>query len=461
MRLAATFSCPSDGSRPRLCLRQRPGRLPAVALVAILVLGALPSGALASGLLELYKRAEEVDPNLKRSEKERVIADLQEDQAKAGWFPRLTGQASRSRTTQTQIISGRPETTEKYTQDQYNVTLTQPIYSGGRNWLALDIAEITQEQADATVSGSRQELMIQVAQAYFDILNAREEVDLAEREVNRVDEHLDRAQAQFEVGTGDIVGVREAEARRDQANTRLIRARNALNTAKQRLRQLIRRPVPELDGVEEVNLLAPDPGTPEKWVERALDANPQLAQTRTELSIARKNAELARRERWPQLSAQAQYSKVEGGSFITQDEQTSASLQLEWPIYQGGEVSARADIEDTRAAQTRLQLDDQQETVRVETVQAFYDWESAMEEVRSLRAQVRSAETQLEAIQTGFEVGRRTSVDVLDAQQEYFAALQSLAEARHRYLVSRLQLKAASGVLSLADLRSANRQLAN
>ncbi|MFB6358002.1 MAG: TolC family protein, partial [Thiohalorhabdaceae bacterium] len=136
-------------------------------------------------------------------------------------------------------------------------------------------------------------------------------------------------------------------------------------------------------------------------------------------------------------------------------------LQLEWPLYQGGEVSARANIEETRAAQTRLQLDDQQETVRVETVQAFYDWESAMEEVRSLRAQVRSAETQLEAIQTGFEVGRRTSVDVLDAQQEYFAALQSLAEARHSYLVSRLQLKAAAGVLNLADLRSVNRQLAD
>jgi len=126
---------------------------------------------------------------------------------------------------------------------------------------------------------------------------------------------------------------------------------------------------------------------------------------------------------------------------------------------QGGGVSAKANIEETRAAQTRLQLDDQQEQIQVETVQAFYDWESSMEEVRSLRAQVRSAKTQLEAIQTGFEVGRRTSVDVLDAQQEYFNALQSLAQARHSYLLSRLQLKAATGVLSMADLRTANRQL--
>jgi len=253
--------------------------------------------------------------------------------------------------------------------------------------------------------------------------------------------------------------VREAEARRDQARTRLIRARNALRTAKQRLRRYIRRPVPELSRVSDVTLVAPDPGDPQKWVDRAFEQNPQLVQTRKQLAIAKKNAELARRERWPELSAQAQYSKLEGGTFIAEDEQKSASLQLNWPIFQGGGVSAKANIEETRAAQTRLQLDDQQEQIQVETVQAFYDWESSMEEVRSLRAQVRSAKTQLEAIQTGFEVGRRTSVDVLDAQQEYFNALQSLAQARHSYLLSRLQLKAATGVLSMADLRTANRQL--
>ncbi|HKJ87088.1 MAG TPA: TolC family protein, partial [Gammaproteobacteria bacterium] len=104
-------------------------------------------------------------------------------------------------------------------------------------------------------------------------------------------------------------------------------------------------------------------------------------------------------------------------------------------------------------------LDDQQEQVQVQTTQAFYDWQSAMQEVRSLRAQVRSAKTQLDAVQTGFEVGRRTSIDVLDAQQEYFDALRNLAQARNRYLVSRLKLKSSAGVLNLSDLKAVNRQL--
>jgi outer membrane protein len=440
--------------RPLSAARSGPGGL----LLALLLAG-VPSGAAASGLMELYQRAESVDPTLERAQKDRDIANFQEDQARAGLMPSLTGQASRSRTNQTQVISGQPSSTTDFTQDQYSVTLSQPLFMGGRTWIAMDIAEVSQDQATAAISGARQDLMLQVAQAYFDVLNAREEVDLAEREVRRVSEHLERAQAQFEVGTGDIVGVREAEARRDQARTRLIRARNNLRTAKQRLRRFIRQPVPELARVNEVTLVAPEPKDAEVWVDRAFEGHPQLVQTRKQLTINRKNAELARRERWPEVTAQAQYSKVEGGSFFTEDEQKSASIRLNWPIFQGGAVSAEADIEETRAAQTRLQLDDQQETVRVETVQAFYDWESSMEEVRSLRAQVRSAETQLEAVQTGFEVGRRTSVDVLDAQQEYFSALQSLAEARHRYLLSRLQLKAAAGVLSMADLQAANRQL--
>ncbi|HKJ71329.1 MAG TPA: TolC family outer membrane protein [Gammaproteobacteria bacterium] len=448
---------PSPGHAGR---RHAPrGPKPAGRLLLALGLLVLPAWAGASGLLDLYQRAEEVDPNLQRAEKQRVIANYQEDQARSGIMPSLTGSASRSRTNEKQTTNFSGSSSTDYTQDNYSLTLTQPLFSGGRTWISLDIAQEGQDQATAAVSSARQDLMMQVAQAYFDVLDGESEVNLAQREVRRVKQHLDRAQAQFDVGTGDIVGVREAEARRDQARTRLIRARNTLRTAKQRLRRLIRRPVPELKPVEDVTLVAPDPDQPAPWVDRALEQHPQLTQTRKQLTIDRKQAELARRERWPQISAQAQYSKVEGGSFFTEDEQKSASIQLQWPIYQGGAVSAKANIAETQAAQTRLQLDDEQENIRVNTVQAFYDWQSAMQEVRSLRAQVRSAKTQLEAVQTGFEVGRRTSVDVLDAQQEYFSALQDLANARHRYLLSRLQLKASAGVLSMADLRSANRQL--
>ncbi|MFP4559950.1 MAG: TolC family outer membrane protein [Thiohalorhabdus sp.] len=412
-------------------------------------------------LLELYRTAEEVSPTLEETQGQRRIADYQEDEAEAGFFPSLTGQASRSWTEETQVVSGiqADSDTTTFTQDQYSFTLTQPLFMGGRTWLAVDIAEQAQRQAEVQVSAARQELMVQVAEAYFGVLDAQEEKDLAEREMRRVREHLDRAQAQFDVGTGDITGVREAEARRDQSRTGLIRARNNLQTAKERLRRLIRQQPPTLDKVEEVTLADPELPDPEDWVDRALEEHPELARLREQLDIDRSNVELAKRERWPEISAQAQYSKVEGGSFFTSDEATSASLQVNWPIFQGGRVSATANIRQEEASQTRLQLDDQQEQVREQTTQAFYDLESTMQEVRSLRAQVRSAETQLEAVQTGFEVGRRTSIDVLDAQQEYFDALRDLAQARNQYLLSRLRLKSAAGTLTMADLEEANRQL--
>ncbi len=432
-----------------------------------LALGTTCGSAEAVGLSELYQRAAEVDPNLERTHKERTLAELEEDEALSGIFPSLTGQASvtRTRNTQsirtrnTQSIQGRGATTTDFTQQTYTATLTQPLYSGGRTWIAKEIAEVSQSRADASIQATRQDLMLEVATAYFDVLNGQEEVTLAEREINRVKEQLERARARFEVGTGDIVGVREAEASRDQARTQLIQARNRLRVAKQRLRRLIRKPLPPLNKAKEVHLEPPEPPKSAAWVDKALKSHPRLEELNKQLKVDRKQATLASRERWPELSARAEFSRTEGGSFFTSNQDMVLGVSLTWPIYQGGSVSSQTEIEQTQAARTRLQLDDQQQQVRLDTQEAFLDWQSAMQEVRSLRAQVRSTKTQLEATETGFEVGRRTSVDVLNAQQAYFEALQRLAQARHSYLLARLQLRAAAGTLDLSALRTVDRQL--
>lgn len=433
-----------------------------LALGALVAGLALPGPAPAADLIELFNKAQEVDPNVASAERELAITRYQEDQARAGLMPRLTGQASKEWIDQEEensaVAQGGTRSLD-FDQTTYGVTLTQPLFSGGRTWVAMDIAEQAQQKAQSGLSAARQELIVQVAEAYFGVLDAKEEVELAQRERRRVSEHLERAQAQYDVGTGDITGVREAEARRDQAQTRLIRARNGLRTARQRLRREIRQEVPALQGVDSVTLQQPQPADAEQWVQRALAENPQLDQLRQDQAIARKNAELAHRERWPELSAQASYNEQEGGSFASETTTQTYGVHLSWPIYQGGAVSAEAAMEHERAAQARLQLDDQQEGVRLDTVQAFSDLETAIEEVKSLRAEVNSAETQLEAVRTGFEVGRRTSLDVLDAQQVYFDALRNLASARHGYLLARLQLKAATGVLTPDDVRHINAQL--
>ena len=431
-------------------------------LGALLAGLALPGPAPAADLIELFNRAQEVDPSVAQAQRELAITRYQEDQARAGLMPRLTGHAAQEWVQQDDTINIGPTPQDRslsYDQTSYGITLTQPLFSGGRTWVAMDIADQAQERAQSGLSAARQDLIVRVAEAYFGVLDAKEELELAQRERRRVGEHLERARAQYEVGTGDITGVREAEARRDQAQTRLIRTRNGLRTARQRLRRQIRREVPALQGVESVALRQPEPADAEAWVERALAESPQLNQLRQEQSIAQKNAELASRERWPELSASASYNRQEGGSFTDEATTQSYGVNLSWPLYQGGAVSAKAAMEHERAAQARLQLDDQRQAVRLGTVQAYNDLETAIEEVKSLRAEVGSAETQLEAVQTGFEVGRRTSLDVLDAQQVYFDALRNLASARHGYLLARLRLKAAAGVLSAEDVRRVNAEL--
>lgn len=430
-----------------------------------LLLGGLAAvpGAGAADLIEVYQQVATVDPGLAQARREIQITRHQADQASAGLLPNLTGQASfrRRRTNQQNAAFPQLAGVTFINTKTFQATLEQPLYSGGRSWLNLRIADRAQSRAKAAFAAERSDLVVEVAEAYFRVLNGQKEVDLAVRERKRVRERLEQARARLEVGTGDITGVREAEARLDEAQTQLIRARNSLNNANQRLRRLLRqRPPARLAPVTEVVLESPQPDDPDRWVDRAMQNHPRLIQARQQLRIAREEIGLAKRQRYPDLSLQVQYSFQEGGFVPGQKTNTvSGSVQLTWPFYQGGSVSAQARIRQEEAAQARLQLDDRRAEIRFQAVEAYNNWHSSLSEVRSLRAQVRSSRTQMGAIETGFEVGTRTSLEVLDAQQAFFESLQNLARARHDYLLNQLKLRAAAGVLSLEDLRAINREL--
>ncbi|HET8808208.1 MAG TPA: TolC family protein, partial [Methylophaga sp.] len=199
--------------------------------------------------------------------------------------------------------------------------------------------------------------------------------------------------------------------------------------------------------------------------ETALVTNPVLDVIGHEVDFARENIQLQRSGHYPSLdivalknySSQSD-SNLSGGS---QTHQELVGLQFNLPIYSGGAVSSR-----TREARYRLdevmQTEEQQRrSVIRQTREAYNSVLSGITQVQALEQAVRSSEKALEATQVGFEVGIRTTVDVLNARRELFSALRDYAGARYQYIVDTLRLKQAAGIVSVDDLQHINTWLAD
>jgi outer membrane protein len=427
------------------------------------LVGTGPIQAAPADLMGLYQKAVGRSPDVQIAEKQVDKTRHQEDGARAGYWPSLRGQAASSWARENQQRLGQiapgqdyPEQTLDRHNIRWNVTLSQPLFQGWRTWAEIGIAEQAQEQARASLTLAKQELIVELANAYFEVLDALNRKRLAEQQLGRIEKHLERARTRYEKGVATITGVHEAEARLDQTRARLMEARNRVDIAKESLQSLIQGPVPTLKGVGRLDPALPTPQTAEGWYQQAVVEHPQIKEL--EAAIAEAEGEVTKVESrwWPNLQAQAVYSRTEQSEFYEYRSSRSVALVLDWAFWEGGRISSERSMAQMDVAQTRLRLDRERRAIKLRTLQQFKKLENAISRVESLRAVVRSQRTKLDSVTAEFERGHRTSVDVLDAQQELFDAQQRLAEARHEYLLMRLELGKAAGRLSLASLREVN-----
>jgi outer membrane protein len=219
-------------------------------------------------------------------------------------------------------------------------------------------------------------------------------------------------------------------------------------------------------------LVTPDPNNIEEWVQISMRSNPAVIAAQYGVEIADANTRLQRTGHFPTLRFNASYSEFTNNNFLlTDDEQNPIGtteltskgprygLELNVPIYQGGAVSSR-----TRQARYQLNavqedLDQQQRFTMRETRNAYRAVIAGIEQVQAFGQALVSAESALEATQAGFEVGTRTIVDVLLAQQRFYGAQRDNSVARHTYILNHLRLKAAGGLLNENDLQAVNQIL--
>ena len=339
------------------------------------------------------------------------------------------------------------------------LTLDQPVYRGALR-IALGQADILLDQAHLRYASARQDLMLRASQAYFGVLRAADELSFARATEEAFGQQLEQSRQRFEVGLIAATDVEEAKAGFDRARAQVIAAENDLDTAREALREVTGEYHHELARLgRELPLVVPEPASIDQWTELGLRQNLDVNEAELATRYAQEEIRLRESERLPTVDLEARYTRNAGSRFHairTDGSRGLLELKLRLPLYQGGRVLSstreglhlhQQALEEHEAAKRNAQR---------QTREAFLGVKSGISRVQALAQAVRSATSAKEAIDVGFQVGTRTSVDVLNADRDLFGAKRDHAVARYDYILDVLRLKRFAGTLSEQDVATVN-----
>jgi len=440
----------------------RPPTRIAAALVAAFAFG--PAGA--ADLLEVFRLGLNNDAAYASARAAWQAAQEKLPQGRALLLPSATLSGNTNWNDRDLRVRDGTSSQTQFNSNNLTASVTQPIFRA-QNMVQYDQAKIQVAQADATFSAALQDLVLRVAQAYFDILLAQDNVELVGAQKAAIAEQLAQAKRNFEVGTATITDTHEAQARYDLVTAQEIAAINDLESRKRALQQIIGGASPPVSSLgPRFTLASPEPATMDAWVDDSIANSLQVAIQKATEEFAAKEVERNRAAHYPTLDAVASYSEsangggIQAGNIGTDSTTKTIGLQLSLPIYQGGAVDSRVREALANLDKARQDLENTRRSVALTTRQAFLGVTSGIAQVRALESAVVSSQSQLDSTRLGQEVGVRTGVDVLNAQQQLFSARRDLAQARYNYILNSLRLRAAAGRLAEEDLARVSQWLA-
>ena len=441
-------------------------RLPGTAALA-LALSASPCASSAD-LLEVYRAAQSSDAIYASARAAWAAGQEKLPQGLSGLLP----SASLSGSTQYNDRETRSRdpavgaSTGRFNSNALTLSVTQPLYRP-QNATAYEQAKTQVAQSDAVFATSAQDLIVRVAQAYFDVLLAQDSVAFAQAQLSAIGQQLEQAKRNFEVGTATITDTHEAQARYDITLSAEIAARNDLEIKKRALEVIIGRQAPGLVPLgDRFSPRSPEPDNMQNWAEQALRSNLQVRTAEASLTFASQEVERNRAGHRPTLDAFATYSDSGSGSGTTGGIGTGGigsdttskviGLQLAVPLYQGGITNSRVREALANEDKARQDLESARRQAELSVRQAFLGVTGGLSQVKALEAALVSSRSSLDSTRLGQEVGVRTQVDVLNAQQQLFQTRRDLAQAKYNYILSLLRLKAAAGSLTEEALALVN-----
>jgi outer membrane protein len=357
-----------------------------------------------------------------------------------------------------------PSFVRRPTSTGYTLTASQPLYRP-QNYAAYKEADFQVRQSEANFGQASQDLALRVVQAYFDVQAAQDTLALVGAQKAAISEQLAQAKRNFEVGTATITDTHEAQARYDLIIAQEIAAQNDLETKRRALQLITGKEYAHLQPLRpDVKLEPPTPADMQSWVDLAQkQAYPVLAQDAA-TQVAQLEAQRASGGHLPTLDLVGSYGTTrDTGSLqlpVGRDITTGQiSLQLAFPIYQGGAISSREREAAANYLKAREDLNNARRTAALNTQQTYLAVVNGIAQIGALQQALVSSTSALESNRLGYEVGVRINIDVLNAQQQLYQTRRDLAVARYNLLVNQLKLRAAVGGLGEEDLEAVNRAL--
>lgn len=453
---------------------------PRLLLLALL----FPGLAHANDLLRVYNLALRNDAGITASKYSRDAALEIEPKARAMLLPQISGSYDYVRNdSEVDVTYVDPSTgltvplsrENKGNDKSLNVSLSQPLFSL-EAWHLFKQASEQAALAHMTYRASEQDLLLRVAELYFGVLGARDTLRSARAEKDALQRQLELATEHLQVGLSSLTDEQEVQARYDLSVASELEAEQALATAIEGLEEITHEPLsrieddgavrvvpleapvqpqPQLSALQtDIPLPTPQPASAAQWVGQALVANYDLLAARLNFNIADRGVSAAKSKHLPTVAATVRYTDASSaaGAFPTDISGTTVGVGVTLPLFSGGSV--RSDVRQSEATRSQrlAEYDGVRRLIERNTRNAYQGVVTGTSRVHALRQAVASSRRALEANETGLDIGTRSAIDVLNAQQQRYAAERNYDHSRYEYLLSVLRLKSAAGVLTVKDL---------
>jgi len=464
-------------------------------LACIFVSLALTGIAGAKDLVGVYQDAVRNDPQIRQAEATRRASREARPQAWSALLPQINGTLSRTQDWQdgsepsqdlgtnngtignpqgpvTPVNGGAGSDTFKVnsTARSWGLNLRESLFSWS-NWMAVKQADKEVAQAEATYRAAEQNLILRVAQAYFNVLSALDGLEANQASLQAISRQLDQADKRFEVGLIAITDVQEAKAARDTAAAAVIAAKRTLATAGDQLSEITGQKYDSLNKPgEDMPLNTPEPANEDRWVSVSLDQNVSLLSSRLAADIARENVRIAFGGHLPTLDLLASKSRTTSDAsetfagtpfgLNTTVNDRQYTLQVTVPIFSGGFNQSRVRQAQYQWIAAKEGVVQSSRATERQARDAYLGVISGIARVQALRQALESSQTALKATEAGYEVGTRTAVDVLNSRRTLVQAQTDYAVSRYDYIISVIQLRLAAGNLSQNDVTEINKWLA-
>lgn len=419
----------------------------------------------ARGLLELYRLAIENDMRYQASLANFEAISLAPSISRSRLLPQISFRANRTEVNDEKVRGsiftdeGRDNsdvsTTYDYQRRNMTLSLDQSVFNK-RYYVELAQSRSEAQRAHLELQSAEHDLLQRVVAAYFLVLDSQTQRDFTRAKKEAVERQLEQARARFEVGLATITDVKEAEASYDLTIADEISDETELSVNLSKLQVIVNENIATLKTLSEsASIVKPDPQNINAWINTSVEQNPELLAQKLTTNIAQDEIRRQRADHFPTLDAYVRRNENEITGNAPSERTTRGTelgLELQIPLFSGGETHYRVKQASQLALESRKKLEETHRIIKQQAQESYLNVLASISRTQALKRAVDSAQSAYESNEIGFSVGSRSSVDVLLAVEDLYAAKRDHINARHRYIIDMINLKRIAGILSEEDI---------